>query len=101
MLALSGLVMVRRAMLLSSIRSSGLASNMATKKKTFKKEKFPVFCQMCGWNMSRSRVRFTNTGPSDGSLLERLILCTGEVRCNGCKQVFEVRITFPEPKEST
>ncbi len=50
---------------------------------TTKKEKLPVFCQMCGHNMARSRVKMS-TNPMT-------------VRCNGCKTVFEVRIIFPNP----
>jgi transcription elongation factor Elf1 len=50
-----------------------------------KKEKFPVFCQFCGHNMSRSRVKMS-TNPMT-------------VRCNGCKTVFEVRLTFPETSQ--
>jgi hypothetical protein len=50
--------------------------NMPTKSK--KEQKFPVFCQFCGHNMSRSRVKIT---------------VPMTVRCNKCKTVFELHLT--------
>lgn len=46
-------------------------------------EKDPLICQQCGHNMFRSRVKMD----------------TMTVRCNKCKTVHEIVITFPKEKQ--